>query len=467
MAENLSNQLAQSLQQAQLRAETMQQLQMVKNTLFGAGGAMAGGMGAVAMGAHAGMGAMAPFAGASSAFLNQAMGRGGYATQSAFGPRVGGPGGLLYESGLGGFLNNITGGYLFQDVNKSISQTAEQMRDRSKSELRLRGSEFIQNVKYGALTLGGILDDSLAYRFTGGSDDRIKSGLTRQLADQMGGAIGRTGVAAGIVDKVTSRVGRINVDKMGYGLNASQQEELSKLAIAFGGPVGSTTKDVKDKSTQFLDEFSKVVGKLGVSADKLMSGYQELVKAGAANLDSAKLFQNSIQTARSENLFGSFGTDEFITQLASQTAIATSSRGLRGAQADVARDARFRSIAQMSREFEVLGLNQSGVFGTGSAGLQNALQAREQLLAQSMGAGGLFAAANQASAAQLQTGGFSGIAGMLSGRAGSIATSLQNPLFALRYQLFPETMAADVASRIGPAFHSHFRKKDCQPIFPT
>jgi hypothetical protein len=451
MAENLSQQLSESLQNAQRNAETMRQLQMVKNTLFGAGGAMVGGMGHMAMGAYAGMGAMSPFAGSSAAFLGQAMGRGGYASASAFGPRVGGPGGLLYEAGFGDLLHAASGGILFQNVNKSISQTADQMRDSARSELRLRGQEFAGNVKYGALTLGGILDDSLVYRATGGFDERIKTGLTRQLADQMGGAIGRTGVAAGIVDKVTSRVGRLNAEQMGYGLNASQQEELSKLAIAFGGPVGSTTKDVKDKSTQFLDEFSKVVGKLGVSADKLMSGYQELVKAGSANLDSAKLFQNSIQTARSQNLFGSFGTDEFITQLASQTAIATSSRGLRGAQAEAARDARFRSIAQMSREFEVLGLNQSGVFGTGFAGVQNALAAREQLLAESMGAGGLFAASNQGAAAQMQAGGFSGIAGMLRGRAGATATSLQNPLFALRYKLFPEIAAAGVASRIGPA----------------
>jgi hypothetical protein len=136
-----------------------------------------------------------------------------------------------------------------------------------------------------------------------------------------------------------------------------------------------------------------------------MSGYQELAKAGATNLDASKLFLSSVQTARSQNLFGSFGTDEFITQLASQTAISASSRGLRGAQADMMRNARFASVAQATREFEVIGANQSGVFGTGIAGLQSLQATREQLLSESMSAGGLFAVVNQQAALGLQSGG--------------------------------------------------------------
>ena len=445
MAENLSQQLAYSLQQAQLRAEAAQQMQMLRSTMLGA----AGGMGSLAMGAYAGMGNLAPFAGSSAAFLNQAMGRGGYASASAFGPRVGGPGGLLYEAGLGGFLNTATGGYLFH-VNKSISQTADQMRDSARSELRLRGQEFGASLKYGALTLGGILDDSIAYRFTGGADERIKSRLTRQLAEQLGGPIGRTGTAGNIVNSLVSQIGKLNADKMGYGLNASQQEELAKLAIAVSGPVGSSSKDISDRSSKFLENFDKVVGKLGISADKLMSGYQELSKAGVLTVETAKIYQESIQIARAQNTYGSFGTDEFITQMGAQTAIAAGSRGLRGSQQAALMNNRMAAVAQAAREFELLGLGQSGVFGTGTAGLAASSSAREQLIAQTMNAGGLFAQVDAGAAAQLQTGGLSGVAGLLRGAAGSTRTALSNPLLALLYKDNPNAMVDAIAGQLGP-----------------
>lgn len=446
MAENLSQQLAYSLQQAQLRAESAQQMQMLRHTMLGA----AGGMGSLAMGAYAGMGNLAPFAGSSAAFLNQAMGRGMYASASAFGPRVGGPGGLVYEAGMGELLARTSGGILFQNVNKSISQTAAQMQDSAKSELRLRGQEFVSSLKYGALTLGGILDDSIAYRFTGGADDRIKSRLTRQLADQLGGPIGRTGTAGNIVNALVSQIGKLNADKMGYGLNASQQEELARLAISFSGPVGSTSKDISDRSTKFLERFEQVVGKLGVSADKLMAGYQELQKAGAASNAAAELYEQSIARAREQNTYGSFGTDDFIIQMSSQMSIAAASRGLRGTQAANYVNTRMGATAQAAREFELLGLSQSGVFGTGTAGLATSMSVREQLIAQTMNAGGLFAQVNEGAATQLQTGGLSGVAGLLRGTAGSTRTALSNPLLALLYKSDPGSFTNAIAGQIGP-----------------
>ena len=454
MADNLGSQFGNSVQEAQLRAETMRTVREIKEAIVGAGRAGAGivgaGAGMLGAGAYAGMQMAGPMLSGTAGFINQALGRNVGFSGSAFGDRVGGPGNLLYQAGLGGVLNQLTGGYLFQDFNKSISQTSDQMRSRARNEISLRAGEVMASTKMGLLTAGGILDDSIAYRFTKGADERVKSDLTRSLASSLEGLGINKGfaVASDVSEGLTTKIGALN-KQMGYGLSQQQQRELGMLAISFAGPQSGDPDKLREKSERALEAFTKHAGNIGISAEALMKGAKALEQSGVATAEAAGEYTDAVKKFKEAGVLGAGGTDEAYAKLAVENTVANRAKGISGLQAQVATETRMRNIAAATKLMERYDLQQTGVFGTGQEATKNTVAMRERMTQQAIGGVGLAAALDDRVFDQLMAGDFGSYTGQIRGSALGRTAELRNPLLAEYAKSNPELFNQALAARLG------------------